>query len=189
MKDQINSNNTNVQQSDRREVSLGRHKAQCSVCKHPNCKEIEDAWLDWCSLVKIEYAYQISRDSLYRHCHAFGLFSKRRRNIIRAYERIADRWDTVEYNGSNIIAALRDLFKLINAEKAAEATQSADPKTTARQTTAKESKSSAPDGSFAALFDQISGAQPEQGQNEEEEEREKKEEEKEPQSPEPTTVQ
>jgi hypothetical protein len=161
-------------------VSIGRHRAQCTICKHPNCREIEDAWLDWCSPAKIEYAYQVSRDSLYRHCHAFGLFSKRRRNIMRAYERIAERLDTVNYSGSTVVSALGVLVKLVNDQKAAEGVQSAErQKATVQQVPAKEAESSTADTSLPESGTETPGAEPGQGQNEE----------KEPQCPEPTTVQ
>ena len=28
-------------------VNIGRHQAQCSVCKHPERDEIELAWIEW----------------------------------------------------------------------------------------------------------------------------------------------
>jgi len=26
---------------------LRRHQVQCSVCRHPQCREIEEAWVHW----------------------------------------------------------------------------------------------------------------------------------------------
>jgi hypothetical protein len=173
MKDSIDSNNTNGQQTAEREVSLGRHRAQCTICKHPNCKEIENAWLDWCSPATIVHAYQISGDSLYRHCHAFGLFSKRRRNIIRAYERIAELSDTVKYSGSNVLTAFGALMKLVNDQKAAE-----QQKARVQQIPAKEAESSTADTSLPESGTETPGQEPGQGQDEE----------KEPQCPEPSTT-
>jgi len=148
-------NETKVQQNDEREVSLGRHKAQCSICKHPNCNDIEDAWLNWTSPAKIEF----------RHCHAFGLFCKRRGNIIRAYERIAERSDTVNFSGSNVLSALGILVKLGGVQKAAEGVQSEIPKATVQQIPAKEPESSAPDASPTESVPETHGAGPGQGQD------------------------
>ena len=166
-------------QPTEREVSRGRHMAQCSICKHPQREEIEETWLNWTGLATIEFKYKVSRDSVYRHAHALGLFSKRRSNLIPSYERIVERGDTISYSGSNIISALRELEKLIQVEKAAEAVQSADPKPASQETPAKESDNGVVAGSLVTLLDEMPGAQPGQGQNEE----------KEPQGPEPTDVQ
>jgi hypothetical protein len=162
-----------------REVSLGRHRAQCSICRHPQRDEIEEAWLDWTGLATMECKYKVSRDSIYRHSRAFGLDTKRRRNLIPAYEHIVERGDVVGYNGSNVISALRELAKLISAQEAAEAAQSADPKPAAQGTTGKERDNGALAGSLTALLDETPGLEPGQGQNEQEE----------PQGPEPPTVQ
>lgn len=156
-------------QQPERDVSLGRHKAQCSICKHPQCEEIEEAWLSWIGVATIESKYKVSRDSVYRHAHALGLFSKRRRSLIPAYERIIERGDTVNYNGSNIIAALRALEKLIQAEHEAEAAQTEDPKPAFEETSAKESDNAAVGGSLVALLNQMPGTGPGQGQKEENE--------------------
>jgi hypothetical protein len=152
----------NGQQPEDRKVNLGRHKAQCTICKHPNCKEIEEAWLNWSSPAKIEYDYRVSRDALYRHCHALGLFSKRRKNLIRPYERIVERMDGVDFNGANVISALKEIEKLDSAEKASDAAQSADPKPAAQETTAKGSDSCALGGSSTrTLADALFGKAPE----------------------------
>lgn len=148
-----------------REVSLGRHKAQCSICKHPNCKEIERDWLDWVGLATIEFEYKVSRHSIRRHCLALGLVSKRRRNIIRALERIAERHDTVDLSGSNVVSAIKEIVKLIGAQKAVEAAQSADEKPAAQEEMAKESDNGAIAGSIAEMLDKMSGAELGKGQD------------------------
>lgn len=105
------SNDTMGQQPDEREVSLGRHRAQCSICRHPNCQDIEEAWVDWTSPEKIAYDYQISKDSLYRHCHALHLFAKRRENRMRVYEKILERLDLTKLSGGTILAAAKEYDK------------------------------------------------------------------------------
>ena len=64
-----------VQDTEGAGVNLGRHKAQCSICLHPECKEVEQCWIDWEHISHIEYVYHISRDAMYRHAHALRLAS------------------------------------------------------------------------------------------------------------------
>jgi len=157
MKDQIGSNDTNEQPEDRK-VNLGRHRAQCSVCKHLNCKDIEEAWLDWTSPAKIKFDFGVSRDALYRHCRALGLDSKRRRNLMPVYEGIVEYWRTVGYTGSNILSALKEIAKSVSAEKVVDTAQSADEKPAAQEETAKESDSGALAGPLAELLDNVGKA-------------------------------
>jgi hypothetical protein len=173
------SNGPNGHEPDEYHVNLGRHRSQCSVCKHPQCQQIEDDWLDWTSPHKIAQDYGVSRDSIYRHCRALRLYSKRRRNLMPAYERIIELGGIVDYTGSNILSALKELAKLVSAEKVVDAAQSADEKPAFQQTTSKESDNGALPGSIAALLDKMPGLEPGQGQNGE----------KEPQGPEPPSVQ
>jgi hypothetical protein len=35
---------------EERNAKLRRHQAQCSVCRHPQCQAIEEAWIDWAAL-------------------------------------------------------------------------------------------------------------------------------------------
>ena len=44
----------------------------------PNA-EVEQCWIDWEHISHIEYVYHISRDAMYRHAHALGLFEKRKK--------------------------------------------------------------------------------------------------------------
>ena len=57
-------------------VSLGRHAAQCTVCRHPPRQEIEEDWIAWASPAQIAYDYSVNRYSIYRHAHALDLSRK-----------------------------------------------------------------------------------------------------------------
>jgi hypothetical protein len=53
---------------------LTMHKAQCSICKHPQFKEIEAAYLEGQSMVDITFAYGMKdTQPLVRHVQAFKL--------------------------------------------------------------------------------------------------------------------
>lgn len=127
MQDEIRSDDTKVQQSDEHEVSLGRHKAKCSICKHPNCKEIEEAWVDWASPEKIAYNYQISRDSLYRHSRALKLDAKRQKNRIRICERMLERAPLTKATGATILGFYKEYDKYASRQESMLA-ESPDPK-------------------------------------------------------------
>src|SRR5213083_2461081 len=92
-------------------VNLGRHKAQCSICLHAECKEVEQWWIDWEHISHIEYVYHISRDAMYRHAHALGLFEKRKKNIMRALERIIEQVGATSPSSSAVVAAINAYIK------------------------------------------------------------------------------
>jgi len=89
-----------------------RHEAACLVCRHPQRDEIESEWIGWGQTSKLAQQYGVSRDSLYRHCHALGLFEKRRRNLRAALERIVEQADSVEVSASSVVAAATALAKI-----------------------------------------------------------------------------
>ena len=89
-------------------VSQGRHKANCMVCAHKYCAEIEADFVNWKSAAWIATEYRLAdRASVYRHAHASGLFEKRRRNVHAALERIIEQVGEVEVTASAIVAAVQ----------------------------------------------------------------------------------
>jgi hypothetical protein len=55
----------------------------------------------------LKSAFGVSRDALYRHARAFGLLSKRRKNLPVALDHIIDRAEWVHINGSTVISAIK----------------------------------------------------------------------------------
>src|SRR5579864_5632819 len=56
--------------------NLGRHAANCNVCKHPQRDEIEDEFLAWEPIQRICRSFKlINRSSIYRHARAFNLMA------------------------------------------------------------------------------------------------------------------
>ena len=96
-------------------VDLGRHEAACNVCSHAQREDIEREWLNWGSAEQIAADYGLSRDSLYRHAHALGLFAKRQRNIRRVLERLLEKAGDVEVTAASVVAAVQAYAK-INAQ-------------------------------------------------------------------------
>ena len=86
--------------------------AQAGVCRHPQREDIEREWVDWGNTSRISEEFRLSRDSIYRHAHALGLFEKRRRNVKRALERIIERSEGVEVTESAVVAAVQALSKI-----------------------------------------------------------------------------
>lgn len=103
-------------QSDAKTVSLSRHKAQCSICAHEKCAEMETAFMNWESPASITKQYGLAdRTTVYRHAHALGLFEKRKRNVRAALERIIEKSGEVEVTASAVVAAIQAYAK-INAQ-------------------------------------------------------------------------
>src|SRR5450432_3501204 len=89
-------------------VNLGRHKRNCSICRHPNRVEIEAEFVAWCSPGMITQQFELAdRASVYRHAHALGLFSKRQSNIRAALERIIEKAGEVDVTASAVVAAVQ----------------------------------------------------------------------------------
>jgi hypothetical protein len=98
--------------------SLRRHQAQCTICAHEKCDEIESAFVNWENTEKIAQEFGLAqRTTIYRHVRFFGLDAKRQRNVRMALERIIERSsDTdLQVNGGTVVAAVQAYAK-INAQ-------------------------------------------------------------------------
>ena len=94
-------------------VNLGRHKRCCTICQHPECEEIESAFVSWRSPAAIAAEYGLSdRKTVYRHAHALELFPKRARNIRSALESILEKSGEVEVSASAVVAAVQAYAKI-----------------------------------------------------------------------------
>ncbi|HET7442523.1 MAG TPA: hypothetical protein VFJ47_14565 [Terriglobales bacterium] len=95
-------------------VSQARHQAQCTVCAHPERAEIEQAFVNWVSPVRIATQFMVSSDAVYRHGQAMQLMDERRRNIRAALERIIEKAGEVEVNAAAVVSAI-STYARINA--------------------------------------------------------------------------
>jgi len=95
--------------------NLGRHAANCRICKHARRQDIEDAFVSWESPAKIARDFGLAdRSSVYRHAHAMNIFPKRRRNLRTALERLIEQAGDVEASASAVVAAIQ-VYARINA--------------------------------------------------------------------------
>lgn len=89
-------------------TALERHRAHCTICRHPRREEIEQDFLGWSSPRELAETYRLaSYRAIYRHAEAMGLFDRRRKNIQRATDRIIERVGNLEPNALAVIAAIR----------------------------------------------------------------------------------
>jgi len=102
----------------------GRHRTICKVCNHEKREDIEQDWTSWGNTARIAKAYSVTRDSLYRHAHACGLFEKRRQNIKKALERIIEQAESVEVSASAVVSAIQAYTKINDAGKWVERSES-----------------------------------------------------------------
>ena len=112
-------------EEEERSARLRRHQAQCSVCQHPQCQEIEEAWVAWENTTLLAKDYGLSRDAIYRHMRALDLFTVRQKRVKVIYEKILERLDMVSVNGATLLAALRDYTALLEKEEAKQASTGA----------------------------------------------------------------
>ena len=112
-------------EDEERSASLRRHQAQCGICRHPQCQEIEEAWVNWSNTTLLAKDYGLSRDAVYRHARALDLFKEREMRVKLIYEKILERLDMVSVNGATLLAALRDYRALLEKEEAKQASTGA----------------------------------------------------------------
>lgn len=89
-------------------VDPERHARICSICRHEDRLEIEDAFLHWISPDYIVMKFDVSdRMALYRHVHATGLYEYRRRNLSSALDRLIEHVNSASVSGDCILRAIR----------------------------------------------------------------------------------
>jgi hypothetical protein len=110
--------------SPEKKRNLGRHSTICKVCNHDKREHIEQEWISWGNTTRIAEEYGVTRDSLYRHAHACGLFEKRRQNVRKALERIIEHAESVEVNASAVVSAVQAYAKINDAGKWIERSES-----------------------------------------------------------------
>src|SRR5271155_5814286 len=113
--------------SRKRVESLARHRRLCTVCKHPQCAEIEADFVAWRSPVAITEEYKlVNRATVYRHAHAFGLYEKRQKNVRAALEFLIERASEVEVTAAAVVAASAAYSKINSRGQWIERTQTLD---------------------------------------------------------------
>jgi hypothetical protein len=97
----------------KKQVNLGRHEANCTICSHNSREEIERDFVAWKSPTAIAAEYGLSdRSTVYRHARACGLVSRRRRNVCAALERIIEKAGEVDVTSAAVVAAIQAYAKI-----------------------------------------------------------------------------
>ena len=142
-----------------RAVNLGRHRRACTVCRHPECAEIEAAFVAWESAATISAQHGIAdRATVYRHAHALGLFDKRRRNIRAALERIIEKAGDVDVTASAVVSAVQAYAKINAAGEWIERTETVSLNQLFEKMSTPELEEYAQSGTLPAWFQSTVGA-------------------------------
>lgn len=139
-------------------VNLGRHESGCKVCAHPDRADIEMAWLSWRDTTRLAKQYGLSRDSIYRHAHALGLFRKRQRNLRAALERMIEKAGDVEVTASAVVAAIQAYAKINSQGQWVERSEHVNLNELFERMSREELETYARDGKLPDWFSQTVGA-------------------------------
>ena len=91
-----------------RHVDLSRHERLCTICSHPEREAIEEAFIHWRTFdLNDDEEDPPSRDAIYRHAHALGLFELRRHNMRFALENIIEGSQAAPATADSVIRAIR----------------------------------------------------------------------------------
>ena len=94
-------------------TGVEHHRLRCAVCKHRDRAAIEEAFLQWRSARWITDEFRLpGRTSIYRHAHAFNLFSRRGSNLRHALEHIIEEAERVRPNAIAVVEAIRTYARL-----------------------------------------------------------------------------
>ncbi len=137
-----------------------RHEAGCRVCAHPEREQIESAWCAWANTSKLAKQYSLSRDSLYRHCHALSLFERRGRNLKGALEKIIEQADSVTVNAGAVVQAIQAYAKINSAGQWVDRTEQINLNELFERMTREELEAYAQDGTLPDWFRQTVGTTP-----------------------------
>ena len=139
-------------------VNLGRHAAECKICAHANCAEIEREFVGWAGANRIATTYGVSRDGVYRHAHALDLFRKRQRNIRAALEKIIERAGEVDVNAASVVAAVSAYARINSRGEWVERSETLDLNSLFERMTGPELEAYAADGVLPSWFETTVGA-------------------------------
>ena len=142
------------------QVSRGRHEYKCRICRHARRSDIEEAFVNWVSPVRIAKQYSVSRDALYRHAHAVGLFPRRQRNVRAALEKIIEQAGAVEVNAAAVVAAVQAYSKLNAAGQSIDRSETVNLNHLFERMTPGELEAYVKEGTVPSWFSEIMGATP-----------------------------
>jgi hypothetical protein len=152
------SMNKQTRESSEKTVNRGRHEYHCRICAHGQRADIEEAFVNWVSPVRIAKTYGISRDAVYRHANVFKLMDKRRRNVRAALERIIEKAGDVDVTAAAVVAAVQAYSKINTTGQWIERSEHVDLNELFERMTQQELEAYARDGSLPTWFTATVGA-------------------------------
>jgi hypothetical protein len=85
-----------------------KHRAKCSICKHPEFRDIEDDYLEYVSCREIARRYKLpDQHSVSDHAQAMGLAYRRVRNVTLALDSVIEQVRELKPTVSNVLTAIR----------------------------------------------------------------------------------
>ena len=95
-------------------IRLTTHEARCSICAHDDRDAIEEEFIHWHSPRNIASDYRVERRAIYRHAHAFDLFTIRDRNLRYALGHVIEAAERVDKTAVSVIHAVRAFARVNN---------------------------------------------------------------------------
>lgn len=90
-----------------RYADMTYHQIRCTVCQHPHREAIEESFLHWRRPGDLARDFQVTRNAIYRHANALGLFQRRAGKMRYGLEQIIEQAQDVTPSANDIIRAVR----------------------------------------------------------------------------------
>jgi hypothetical protein len=89
-------------------AKLDRHARCCTICRHADRLEIEDAFLHWRPATEIAAEFGLpDRRAVYRHARAAGLYTRRMKNMRVACSYLVEHAERISPNAKQVLDAIR----------------------------------------------------------------------------------
>ena len=141
-----------------------RHEAGCKICRHPEREEIEAEWISWGNTTRLAKKFGLSKDSVYRHCHALSLFAKRSHNLKAALGRIIEAGDGIKPSSAAVVQAIQAYAKINAVGQWIDKTEVVSLNDLFSRMSAGELENYAKTGDLPDWFSAVVGATPSDGQ-------------------------
>ena len=102
------------QPKSQNEIDLSHHQRRCSICRHPDRDEIEEAFLQWRNIRVIEREFEIDDCAIYRHAHALKLFTQRNLSLRSALEFVIQEAEHIRPTAEGLVKAIRAYTRINN---------------------------------------------------------------------------
>jgi hypothetical protein len=89
------------------EIDLARHERYCTICRHPDREEIEEAFLQWWNVRIIRREFEIEERAIYRHARALKLFKQRNLGLRSALEFVIQEAQHIRPSAEGLVKAIR----------------------------------------------------------------------------------